>query len=792
MKKNKKIQKTLVLLDTHAILHRAYHALPEFSSSKGEPTGALYGLVTMLIKIIRELKPDYIIACYDLPKPTFRHEIYNKYKDGRKKTKDDLVSQIKQSRNIFNAFNIPTYAEAGFEADDLLGTIVEKIKKIEGLTTIIASGDLDTLQLVDGKKVVVYTFKKGINDTIIYDEKAVKDRFGFKPKFLVDFKGLRGDPSDNIPGIVGIGEKTATTLITNFGSIEDIYKTLASNKDKFKQIGLTPRITNLISNGEEEAHFSKTLGTIRLDAPISFNLPKKTWREDFEIEKALQVFSEFEFRSLRSRLQGLFITEKKNEKEIEENNKKEETEADINITQTKIAVWLLNSEITNPNKDDILDMAGVDKLKEAHGILIKKIEKNKLNKVYEEIEVPLTPIIKEAEKYGIGVDVDYLKKLSKKYHKKISNIKSIIWEFAGREFNINSPKQLGEILFDEMGICLKGLKKTSGGARSTRESELLKLKDSHKIVEHILEYREFQKLLSTYIDNIPAMIGEDGRLHTHLNQTGTTTGRMSSSGPNMQNIPNRDDCGVAIRNAFIAKEGYVFTAFDYSQIEIRVLAELSGDKVLIETFEKGKDIHTAVASHMFGAEEKEVTKEMRRKAKVVNFGIMYGMGINALKDAMNTNRKEAQEFYDNYFKKFPNIATYIEKVKKEAYEKGYTQTLFGRRRYFSAIKSKIPYIRASAERMAVNAPIQGTAADIIKIATIKADKALKKNGLKKHTRLMLTVHDELIYEIKKEHIDEAEGVIKTAMEKITEVKIPLVVDVVSGERWGEMKPNRLT
>jgi len=773
--------KTLVLLDAHAILHRAYHALPDFSSSKGEPTGALYGISAMLMKIIRELKPDYIVACYDLPEPTFRHEAYKDYKAGRSKTEDALVNQIDRSRDIFESFSIPIYEKPGFEADDILGTIVEQEKENKGLDIIIASGDMDTLQLVNNNRVRVYTLKKGINDTIIYNEKAVKERFGFAPELLVDYKGLRGDPSDNIIGIAGIGEKTATTLITKFGTIEEIYKKLKKDEKKFEEAGIKPRIINLLKEGEEEALFSKTLATIRRDAPITFALPAKTWIDAFDYKQTETLFNNLEFRTLKERLRELIgVTE-----EVEEAQKSGEKISDEETKKLKIAAWLINSELTTPTEEDVLDLANTDSFAEAKNILEKRLKEDDVEEVYKEIELPLIPIIADAETHGVLVDTDYLKVLSKDYHKELSKIEKNIWKFAGREFNINSPKQLGEILFDELNLSAKGLKKTAGGARSTRESELAKLKDEHKIVSEILSYRELQKLLSTYIDNIPAMVGKDGRLHAQLNQTGTTTGRMSSTNPNMQNIPVREGVGNMIRNAFTVPKGYKLVAFDYSQIEIRVLAELSKDKVLTKTFKEGRDVHSAVAARVFGVKENEVTKDMRRKAKVINFGIMYGMGVNALRENLGSDRKEAQEFYDSYFEKFPAIAGYMDSVKADARKYGYTKTLFGRKRHFESIKSKLPFIRAAAERMAVNAPVQGTAADIMKIAMRKVDEELKKTTL--DAKLLLSVHDELIFEIKEDEVKETSKIIKDAMEDIPKLKIPLEVNVSAGERWGELK-----
>lgn len=778
--------KTLILLDAHAILHRAYHALPGFASSTGEPTGASYGISTMIMKIIKDLKPDYIVGCFDLPQPTFRHEAYDAYKMGRAKAEDDLVHQIKRSRDIFAALSIPAYELAGFEADDLLATIVEKMKDEKDLRIIIASGDMDTLQLVDNDKVLVYTLKKGINDTILYNEKAVKERFGFKPTLLPDYKGLRGDPSDNIIGISGIGEKTATTLITTFGSIENIYKKLKKDPETFRAAGLTPRIIKLLQDGEEEALFSKTLATVRRDAPMEFSLPSKTWKETFVPSAAEKIFAELEFRSLRDRLHELIGIERPETVTVAD----EIPEPAINPAEFKhaqIALWLLNSDLTTPSYEDMLHYTNKKTFAEAYIDLEAEIGKQGLGSVYREIELPLIPIIEKAQQYGILVDTDHLKKLSVKFHKTLDEITARIYEHAGGEFNMNSPKQLGEILFDKLGLTVKGLKKTEGGARSTRESELVKLRDAHPVIADILLYRELQKLLSTYIDNLPHLMGEDGRLHTTLNQAGTTTGRMSSTNPNLQNIPVRGEMGTEIRDAFIAPKGSTLLALDYSQIEMRVLAALSEDEHLIEIFRTGVDVHTSVASRVFKVAEKDVTAEMRRKAKVINFGIVYGMGVNALKDNLGSTRIEAQEFYDNYFLTFPKIAAYFEEVKSHAKKDGFTTTYFGRRRFFAGLKSPIPYIRAGAERMAMNAPLQGTAADIIKIAMQKAHEGLAEAKLLDKAHLLLQIHDELLFEVEEGSVKKAREVIEHAMEHAIDFPVPVTVSVFQGPRWGTME-----
>ena len=796
---SKEHAKRLVLFDAHAIIHRAYHALPDFATKQGEPTGGLYGLSTMLIRAIAEFNPEYMAACYDLPGPTFRHKKYKEYKAGRAKADDDLKSQLERSRDIFTALHIPIYDVPGFEADDILGTIVEQTKDNKDLEILIVSGDMDTLQLVSGKKVRVYTLKRGINDTIIYDEDKVRERFGFPPDALPDYKGLRGDPSDNIIGIAGIGEKTGSELIQKFHSIEGIYKAIHKSKDAVIGAGIKPRIVELLANGEDEALFSKMLATIRRDAPITYKLPKTEWKESFIPEDAAKLFSELEFKSLAVKIKQLYGKKGKDKDEDLGGAKKvslfgSETPVDPRmLREAALGLWVLNSDKTTPSMEDITEYTGETDLLKAKEKILAELKKEKLDKLYEEIELPLIDIIEKAETKGILVDVAYLAKLSKEYHKKLTRTESAIYEYAGGVFNINSPKQLAVILFDKLGLKVKGLKKTEGGARSTRESELVKLKDLHPIIGVILEHREIQKLLSTYIDNIPQMVDAEGRLHTTLHQDGTTTGRFSSSNPNLQNIPVRDGLGEVIRDAFVAPKGSVLMSFDYSQIEMRVLAMLSGDPGLREIFQHDEDIHTSVAARVFGVKPEEVTKEMRRKAKVINFGIVYGMGINALKENLGSTREEAQEFYDQYFVTFPKIAEYFESVKKEATKKGYTETLFGRRRQFSNLRSRIPYVRAMAERMAMNAPLQGTAADFVKVAMKSVYGALTEHKLIVDCELLLQVHDELIFEVKNDSkiIEKVKTVVAKAMEGVAQgtsgEDIPLVVDIAIGLRWGSMK-----
>lgn len=779
-------KKTLVLLDAHAILHRAYHAMPDFTNSKGEPTGGLYGIATMVFKAVDELKPDYMIACYDLPGPTHRHEAYDEYKAGRGEADDALVAQMTRSRDLFEALGIPCLDAPGFEADDLLGTLAKQAEAHKDLSVVIASGDMDTLQLVDGTRVRVYTLKKGIKDTIIYDEKGVFERHGFGPELLPDFKGLRGDPSDNIPGIRGIGEKTATELIVQFGGIDDIYTTLKKDPTTLEKAGIKKRIIGLLEEGEDDARFSRELATIRLDAPVTLALPERSWREALDTDALFTLFTELEFRSLIPRVKALLggdSTALKVEAE-------EETVSQNELREMSILLWLVHSDLVHPKKEDILEYTRTDSLKTAHKKLLDELREKALVDVFEKIEKPLMPVADEMERYGVLLDTAYLKTLSKDYKKEVEKIEQRIYKTAGTEFNINSPKQLGDILFDTLGIKAK-TKKTATGQRSTKESELVKLADEHPIVNDILAYRERQKLLSTYIEALPKLVDGEGRLHAQFLQHGTTTGRMSSQNPNLQNIPIRTEDGRAIRNAFTVPDGFVLLAADYSQIELRVAAFLSGDEKLIGVFTRGEDIHTAVAAEVFNVPADMVDREMRRRAKIINFGILYGMGVNALQQNLGSSRAEAQSFLAEYFKRFSGIARYIELMKAEVHQRGYTETFFGRRRYFESIHSPLPYIQAAAERMAINAPIQGTQADIIKLAMVRIEEYRKEHSLYDDLHLTMQVHDELVFEVREKRLKELAPELVRIMESVlplSETKgVALAVECEVGKNWGEVK-----
>lgn len=787
MAKDKK-EKTLILIDSHGILHRAFHALPNFTSPSGEPTGALYGFTVMLLKIIKELNPDYIAACYDLPEPTFRHLFYEKYKAQRPAMSKELSVQIENSRKILEVFGIPVYEAPGFEADDVLATIVQKIapdgkEKNANVKIIIVSGDLDSLMLVR-KGVDVCMMKKGIQETVSYNEKTVRERFGFSPKLLPDFKGLKGDPSDNIVGVKGIGETTAKLLIKNFGDLTKLFNVLKKDKGKLEAVGIKPRIIQLLLENEEEAFFSKSLVEARTDVPVDFSFNSADWNNGFNKEKAEKLLRDYGFRSVLSRLpmgrENLSV-QSANQDELP-------SEITYESKELQVMFWLLDSRRINPNVEDILAFSRTGSLIEAKKFLEKKIKEDGLFKIFSEIEQPLIDILARIEKKGITLDIEYLNNLSKDYHGKLELIEEKIRQATGEKFNVNSPKQLSDVLFNKLNVSNKGVRRTKIGVYSTDFSALEKIRDRHPVIEEVIAYRELFKLVSTYVDTLPLLAKEDRRLHTSFNQTGTTTGRLSSSEPNLQNIPIKSDFGKAVRKAFVAPNGWSLVSFDYSQIELRIAAFLSGDDKMRSAFKNGEDIHTKVASEVFNVSFDQVTSEMRRKAKVINFGIIYGMGLNALSKNLNCSKEEASIFYNEYFNDFSGMKDYIEKIKKDTLVNGYTSTFLGRRRYFPEIHSSIDYIRKEAERMAINAPIQGAATgDIIKTAMVRTDSFLRQNNFLEEARLLLQVHDELLFEIKNDTIKKVIPFIKTIMEDFPFIDVPLIVGISRGDNWADMK-----
>ena len=764
--------KTIVLLDAHAILHRGYHAMQGFATKDGRPTGALYGFITMVLRIYEDIKPDYIAACFDLPKPTFRHTSYDGYKAGRAKTDDALVEQIKESYKLCDALAIPVYTSEGFEADDLLGTLAEQLKKDNNTRVIIASGDMDTLQLVDDSIVTVYTLKKG-NETALYTTASVTERFGFGPEYIPDYKGLAGDPSDNIIGIVGIGDKTATNLIMKYGSIEAMYKVLKKNRQTLLDDGFKERIVKLVEEGEEEALFSKTLATIRRDAPVTYGYPEKEWLESISVENYEKMCELYEFRSLRNRLHLMRGDEKKGDQK-----ETEEVISFDDLEELRVMVHLLHSEMTNASFVDIQNISGAVTQKEIYDNLKESLIKENLWNLFVEVERPLLPLVKEMGINGIKLDTKALKKMSESLHVQVTELEKKIYKATGVEFNIASPKQLGEVLYETLALGTK-IKKTKTGAKSTNITELEKIKDEHPSIPLIIEYRELTKLLSTYIDLLPTYVKEDGKIHAHFLQTGAGTGRFACEDPNLQNLPVKSELGQKVREAFVASKGNVLLSCDYAQIDLRAAAILSGDKHLVEIFENNIDVHTGTAARVFGVAEKDVTPDMRRKAKAINFGILYGMGVTALKEGMMVERKEAQEFYDQYKETFVRLMEYLEEVKAYAWKYGYTKTLLGRRREVPLLKSPLPFLRAQGERIAINAPIQGTSADILKLAILDAKEYIVKHKLEDTVKLVLQIHDELVFEIEAtiaEHVaDGLVDVLQTVLSRRKIAVLPLIV-----------------
>lgn len=792
-KENNTHKRRLVLLDTNAIMHRGYHALPDFETENGEPTGALYGLCLMLLSIIDDLQPDEIAACFDLPGDTHRHEKFDDYKAHRPDTDEELVEQIQRARDVLQAFSIPHYEAEGFEADDLLGTIAEEMKQDEDTQVVIASGDHDTLQLVDNKKTLVYTQRRGLKDTVLYDEEGVQDKYGFAPEYIPDFKGLMGDSSDNIPGIKGVGEKTATRVITNFGHLENVYENATEDGVEFAEAGISSRFADKIREGEDAAKFSKELATIRLDADIDFTYPETSWRDRLKEDNLVALFDELEFQSLKRRVnQQLFSDTDKSKKQPAKDVTTEDDLTEEELEELKIALWLCDSNKTNPTIEDITTYTNTEDLHQAKSELISEMKDKGVHEVFEKIEKPLIPIVRKMEGNGITLDQDYLAELSEEYHGRLEKLRDQIHEEANIEFNVNSPQQLAEVMFEEMEIPTDGLAKTSTGNISTKESELKKLSDEHRIAELVLDYRSVQKLVSTYIDVLAERVSDDGRLHAEFVQAGTTTGRMSSKNPNLQNIPVRTEDGKKIRGAFTPAEDYKLVSLDYSQIELRIAAWLSEDEKLTEIFQEGKDVHSETAGYMFEKDVDDVTSNERDKAKVINYGILYGMGVNALKGNLgdDTTRDQAQQYLDDYLDTYTGLAEFMDSKKQEVRSQGYTTTYFGRRRYFPEIYSSRSHVQARAEREAINAPVQGTQADIIKRAMVDVDQKVASTA-GEEVRLLLQVHDELIYEISEDKVGEYGEKIKDIMESVIDTEetngILMEADYAVGDRWSELK-----
>jgi DNA polymerase-1 len=776
-----KNKKRIILIDSHALLHRAYHAMSGFSTRDGRPTGALFGFVRMIFNGVKDIDPEYVIACYDLPKPTFRHIAYDNYKGTRQKTDEDLKVQIKESKRFCQALGVPIIECEGFEADDLLGTLSRQFDHKE-YDVVIVSGDMDVMQLIN-KNVFVYTMKKG-NETAFFDEAGVLAKYGIKPTQIPDYKGLAGDAGDNIMGVDGIGDKTAIKLINAFDTIENLYKNIKKNEDEVLK-HVSARILQKLKDGEDEAAFSKTLATIRLDAPVK---PDTThpWPKCVDISEYQKLCDEYELRSLRNYFDYL---------DMENGSHQEVASPAIKISEEDMdelhsMAILLNSEQLRPTFEEIKTSYGLagnlDMVKKG---LLEKLKEEKLIKYFEEIEKPILKIVKHMQGSGMLINQKALDDELNIFSKKIKEKENKIYKLAGREFLISSPKQLGEVLYDELKLGEK-IKKTATGKRSTNVEMLISMKDEHEIINEILSWRELTKLYSTYLVPLKGFIGEDGRIHPHFIPAGAATGRFSCENPNMQNLPVKSEYSESIRNIFVAEWGYKLLSLDYSQVDLRSAAILSGDENLLDIFKRNQDVHLGVAARTLHKKEEDVTKEERRKAKAINFGILYGMGVNALRESMGVDRAEAQEFYDTYKATFVTLMNYLEKVKQEATKSGYTTTLFGRPRHIPLLRSHIPFMRAQGERIAINAPIQGTSADIIKLGMIDVWNDMQEYFKNGSVKMQLQIHDELVFEVRDDVVDEVSGKIKTIMENVLEKRgfriIPLVVSLDTGDTLGNI------
>ena len=865
--------KKLLILDSNSILNRAFYGVRYLSAKDGTPTNAIYGFLNILLKLIKEQEPDYICAAFDVKAPTFRHKQYEGYKAQRKPMPEGLAAQMPLAKDVLRAMGVTILEKEGYEADDIIGTVARLCEESE-ISCFIATGDKDDLQLTSDKtKVILTVTKSGYNETIIYDDKAVKEKYHVTPTEFIDVKALMGDPSDNIPGVKGVGEKTAMSLIEKHHSIEYIYENIDG-------IGLKGAMLQKMKDGREMAFMSKELATINRNTPIEFNAEKCVFDgfenngELYEILKRLElnsiikkldlsggdnvkenedIFKDFSYQvgdknmingdkvtvvldfdgdNISSAAVGagnnaVVLNEQDDIKELLEDDSIAKVMFDVkeaivklngridikNISDdTAIAAYLVDpakneytieklaSEYfgTVIEKPEVKQLSLLDdvetdrseylaKCAVALGVLNEcigdKIKENGQEKLYQEVELPLVTVLAHLEINGFLVDDNQLKEFADKLGEKIDALTNEIYMLAGEEFNINSPKQLGVILFEKLE--LKPVKKTKTGY-ATNADVLEKLRDKHPIVNFIMEYRQLAKLKSTYCDGLTAVVNPNThRIHSVFTQTVTVTGRLSSTEPNLQNIPTRTELGREIRKMFVAKDGYVLVDADYSQIELRVLAHIANDETMINAFRNNEDIHAVTASQVLGIPLEDVTKEQRSSAKAVNFGIVYGIGEFSLAQDLHISVKEAKAYIENYLEKYHGVRNYMESIKEQAKKDGYVKTMLNRIRYIPELKSPNYNIRQFGERVALNTPIQGTAADIIKLAMVRVDNRLINEGLK--SKLILQVHDELIVEAHKDEVDKVKQILSEEMQNAMELNVPLKVDMSTGHSWYDAK-----
>jgi DNA polymerase-1 len=842
-------EKRLYLIDATAFCYRAFYAFSGLSTSFGQPTNAIYGFINILNKILKEKKPELLAACFDVSRDTFRQKKFAEYKIQRPQMPEGLSSQIPLIKDIISAYRIAIFEKAGYEADDVIATLVKKAKEINIPTTIISS-DKDILQLVDKDTFVFSPYK---DDGIIYDDNKVMERFGVSPSRISDIIALSGDDIDNIPGVSGIGEKTATELIKAFDSVEN----LLNNVEKIKQ----EKIKTAIKDNFDKIRLNKELAVLEENIDLDFELERlmikePDYRELFRLFKYLEFkallkdlppleeepekikivsVKDGELKSLTDELSELFLygedleglvfyAQNKffklndfgvNLKEVLSNPGIKKIGHDLKKLKVSLAKQdcmleglyfdtMIAAHLINPSKSEysLNDLAwdylgkviqdksidssrAIDIIVQALPKLEKELKEKSLFSLFREVEMPLAEVLAYMECNGIKLDLGILKSLSNDLEHRLIELIEEIYSLSACQFNINSPKQLREILFEKLKLPV--VKKTKSGP-STDEEVLRKLAGKHKLPGLLLEYRQLMKLKSTYIDTLPDLVDiKTGRLHTCFNQTATETGRLSSSAPNLQNIPVRTDLGKNIRRAIISFEpdNYLLSC-DYSQIELRILAHISKDENLISAFKKDMDIHKITASLIYGIEEKDVTDAMRETAKRVNFGIIYGLTFFGLSRDLGIAQDEAQSFIDAYFLRYPKVKEYMQQSVEKAKKDGFVTTILGRRRYIPQINNKNQSIRQFAERQAVNTPIQGSASDLIKLTMIQIYKEIKQGGLK--LRMILQIHDELVFDVPEKEIKESINLIKDKMENALKLDVPIRVDIKKGKNWLEMDP----
>ncbi|MCQ2312563.1 MAG: DNA polymerase I [Paludibacteraceae bacterium] len=777
--------KRLLLIDAYAMIYRAYYAfirVPRMNS-KGMNTSAIYGFVTTLEDLIKRLKPTHIAVGFDPHGPTFRHEAYADYKAQREETPEDIRAAVPVIEKILEAMNIPALVVPGYEADDVIGTVAGIAEK-EGYEVFMATPDKDYGQLVTDNIHLYRPRHTGGFEQMGPAEVCAKYDI-HNTQQVIDLLGLMGDASDNIPGCKGVGEKTAAELLRRFGSIEY----LLNHTDELKGA-----LRNKVEAQSEQIRFSRFLATIKTDVPLAeeFRVDSLVFREK-DWTKLTPLYEDLEFTSLLKN-SGITITPPSTLHHPQSTKKQEATldlfadnspsanevsglsaeggltaQRAVNDIESRLCAYLLNPEASyNPNAEPNWDALKAD---------------SALWNLYSEVELPLVPVLRSMEEAGVRFDVSILRQAETQLTQEAQTIEQQIYDLVGETFNVNSPKQVGEVLFDHLRLDPKA-KKSPKGAYSTSEEVLLGIRDKHEVVDKILDYRELKKLVSTYVTALPGYINpKTGKIHTTYNQTVTATGRLSSSNPNLQNLPIRSERGQLIRRAVIPDEGCLFLSADYSQIELRLMAHFSQDKHLIDAFRKGQDVHAATAAKIFKVPIEEVTKEQRRRAKTANFGIIYGISAFGLAQQLQCPRGEAKQLIDDYFAAFPDIIAFIEAQKTKARAQGYVETLFGRKRYLPDINSQNSVVRSFAERNSVNAPIQGTAADIIKMAMVGIDHELKQQNLK--AQMIMQVHDELNFNVPKDEIEQVKHIVTEQMQNVVHLSVPILAEVGVGTNWLE-------